>query len=557
MLTPKLLTELKNYSKEKAFSDLFAGITVGIVALPLAMAFAIASGLPPEKGLFTAIVAGFLISLLGGSKVQIGGPTGAFVVLVANVVDKLGVEALSVCTILAGVFLIFFALFRMGGMIKFIPFPVITGFTSGIAVVIFSTQMRDLFGLSMESVPAEFIDKWQAYLAAASTVNWYAFAIGAGTIALILAIRGLSAKLPAMLIGMLAATVVSVLFDLPVETIGSRFNDLPRTLPVPSFPVLHLSQLSELIQPAFTIALLAAIESLLSATVADGMISGRHRSNAELMAQGVANIASSIFGGIPATGAIARTATNVKSGGKTPVAGMVHAVVLALLLLFFAPYAKMIPLSALAGILVVVCYNMCELHHFKAILRGARSDAFVLVLTFLLTVLVDLSVAVEVGVVLAALLFVRRMADISNVGVITRELRSDESIDREILTDGLLVMPDGVEVFEVNGPFFFGMIDTFRNALKNFRKDGARVLVIRIRNVPVVDATGIHVLRELHGKCKKDGTLLIMSGVGKGPYSAFEQSGFLDEMGKENICRSLDEAVIRVNSYLDDRAAGK
>ncbi len=554
MLIPKLFTELKSYTREKAICDLFAGITVGIVALPLAMAFAIASGLPPERGLYTAIVAGFLTSLLGGSKVQIGGPTGAFVVLVSSITAKFGYDGLAVCTAIAGVILVLFAICRMGGMIKFIPFPVITGFTTGIAVVIFSTQIRDLLGLSMTEVPPEFISKWRAYCVAFSTINYQATAIGLGTLALIVILRKFWPKLPAMLIGMLIATAVALIFGWDVETINSRFGELPRTLPGPSFPKVDFSQIPQLIQPAFTIALLAAIESLLSATVADGMISGRHRSNAELFGQGVANVASVFFGGIPATGAIARTATNVKSGAKTPVAGMIHAVTLAILLLFFAPYAKHIPLSALAAILVVVCYNMCEFHHFKSLLKGPQSDALVLVITFFLTVLVDLTVAVEVGVVLAAMLFVRRMADLSNVGVITRELRSDQDLDREIMTNGLKFVPAGIEVFEVNGPFFFGMIDSFKNALKNVQHDIVPVLIIRIRNVPAVDATGIHVLRELHSRCKKEGTLLVLSGVSASPYQTFKQSGFLEELGEENFCPNIDLALQRAQQYLSEKS---
>ncbi|MBN2843681.1 MAG: STAS domain-containing protein [Sedimentisphaerales bacterium] len=555
MLIPKLITELKSYSKVKFLADLFAGLTVGVVALPLAMAFAIASGLPPERGIFTAIVAGFLISLLGGSKVQIGGPTGAFVILVSAITAKYGYEGLAVCTAIAGFLLILFGLCRMGGMIKFIPFPVVTGFTTGIALVIFSTQIRDLFGLSVENVPAEFIAKWRAYIMAFPSINIQASLLGIGTIVLIVLIRKYRPKLPAMLIGMLAATIISSILGLNVETIGSRFGDLPRTLPSPSFPTIPREHILELIKPAFTIALLAAIESLLSATVADGMISGRHRSNMELVAQGFANLGSVIFGGIPATGAIARTATNVKSGAKTPVAGIIHALTLALLLLFLAPYAKLIPLAALAGILVVVSYNMAELHHFKSLLKGPASDAFVLVLTFFLTILVDLTVAVEVGVVLAAMLFVRRMSEFSNVGAITRELRSDEDLAREVQTNGLKYVPAGIEVFEVSGPFFFGMIDTFKGALKNVQHDKVPVLIIRIRNVPVIDATGLHALRELHTRCKKEGTLLVFSGVGEQPYRVFKDTGFIKEVGPENVCSHIDLALKRAEEYIQSKAA--
>ncbi len=552
MLTPKLFTELRQYSFAKGTADLLAGMTVGVVALPLAMAFAIASGVGPERGLFTAIVGGFIISLLGGSKVQIGGPTGAFVVLVYSIMEQFGYEALTVCILIAGIILVLFGIFRMGGMIKFIPFPVITGFTSGIAVVIFSTQIRDLFGLSMETVPADFISKWRAYVIAAGSVNYHAAGLGIGSILFIVILKRLSPKLPGMLIAMILAAVVCSAFNMPVETISSRFGQLPAMLPKPAAPHCSWSQLPQLFQPAFTIALLAAIESLLSATVADGMISGRHRSNAELMAQGVANIFCSVFGGIPATGAIARTATNVKSGAKTPVAGMVHAVTLALLLLFFGRYAGTIPLAALAGILVVVCYNMCEAHHFKTILKGPASDALVLLLTFALTILIDLTVAVEVGVVFSALIFVRRMADLSNVGVITREFGSDDDIDKQVKTGAPIEVPAGIEIFEVNGPFFFGMIDVFRNATRDYRSSVAPIMVVRIRNVPLIDATGIHVLRELNNRCNKEGTTLVLSGVGMIPYQALKQSGLLEEIGPQNVCQSIELAIERVDELLGE-----
>lgn len=549
MFTPKLITELKSYTREKAVSDLFAGVTVGIVALPLAMAFAIASGLPPERGLFTAIVAGFLISALGGSKVQIGGPTGAFVVLVSTIVVQYGYAGLALCTLMAGVLLILFGIFRFGGLIKFIPFPVTTGFTSGIALVILSTQIKDLLGLSISQVPVEFLEKWHTYLSSLDTINPQAALLGGLTIAIIVVFRRFWPKLPAMLIAMLAATLLSMILHLNVETIGSRFGDLPRMLPAPSFPDFTFSQMGDLFRPAFTIALLAAIESLLSATVADGMIGGRHRPNIELIGQGVANIFSIIFGGIPATGAIARTATNVKSGGKTPVAGMVHALVLALLLLIFAPLAKLIPLAALAGILVVVSYNMSEIHHFKSILKGIRSDAFVLVLTFLLTVLVDLTVAVQVGIVLAALLFIKRMAEITNVSMITRELKGDEEIIDDPNALALRQVPPHVEVFEVNGAFFFGMIDRFQNSLRSIEKP-PKVLIVRTRNVLAIDASAIQALRELNKTCKRDKMALIFSGVHSQPLMAFEKTGFLQEVGMENMCATIDDALDRAREVL-------
>ncbi|MDD3051621.1 MAG: sulfate permease [Candidatus Cloacimonetes bacterium] len=547
--TPKLFTELKHYSREKAIADVFAGITVGVVALPLAMAFAIASGLPPERGIFTAIIAGFIISAIGGSKVQIGGPTGAFVILVSGIMVKYGYNGLAVCTLMSGIMLVLFGLFRFGALIKFIPFPVTTGFTTGIAVVILSTQIKDFFGLKIETVPAEFIEKWHMYLSHLSTLSLQSTLVGVGTVIIIIFLRKFYPKLPAMLIGMLVATIIASILKLNVETIGSRFGDLPRVLPAPSLPDFTFVQMKGLIQPAFTIALLAAIESLLSATVADGMIGGKHRPNIELIGQGIANFFSVMFGGIPATGAIARTATNVKSGGKTPVAGIIHAIVLALLLLLFAPMAKLIPLSALSGILVVVSYNMSELHHFSSILKGPRSDAFVLVLTFILTVLVDLTVAVQVGVILSAMLFIKRMAEISNVGMITKMLRGDEDEKEDPNALKLRQVPEGVEVFEVIGPFFFGMIDTFKNTIRQVEKP-PKALIIRIRNVISVDASALHVLRELNTQCKKDNTLLIFSGVHSQPLIAFERAGFLDEVGRDNFLGNIDDALNRAREIM-------
>jgi len=551
MFKPKLFTLLKGYNRATFVADSIAGVTVGIVALPLAMAFAIASGLPPERGLFTAIVAGFLMSVLGGSRVQIGGPTGAFVVIVSGIVAQYGYAGLCAVTLMAGILLILFGVFRLGGLIRFIPFPVTTGFTSGIAVVIFSTQVKDLFGLRLDVVPAEFLPKWIAYFHALPTISSSAAALGIGSVLLISALRRYFPRAPAMLISMLAATAAAALFHLDVETIGSRFGDLPRMLPAPGIPSFGVGELRQLVPTAFTVAMLAAIESLLSATVADGMTGGKHRPNAELIATGVANIGSIFFGGIPATGAIARTATNVKAGARTPVAGILHAVVLALVLLLCAPFAKLIPLAALAGILVVVSYNMSERHHFASILKGPKSDRLVLVLTFLLTVLVDLTVAVQVGIVLSALLFIRRMAEITHVDMITDAVRGDEDPEDDPLALMLREVPVGVEVFEVNGPFFFGMADTFWNALRTIERP-VPVLIIRIRNVPAIDATGLHVLQDLYKKCLKDKTQLIFSGVLEQPLSVLKQSGFLHEVGSENVCSSIDNALARAKEILDE-----
>jgi len=545
---PKSLVCLRNYSKSLFLQDLFAGLTVGVVALPLAMAFAIASGVGPERGLFTAIIAGFLVSLLGGSRVQIGGPTGAFVVIVSGIVAAHGYDGLVICTIMAGVLLIIMGFARFGGMIKFIPFPVVTGFTAGIAVVIFSTQMKDLFGLTMETVPAEFLEKWHAYYKAIGSINWSATLIGFGTILSIPFLRKLGPRIPAMLIVMVIASVVVHLFNLPVETIGTRFGDLPHTLPSPQLPEFSLHRFRELASPALTVALLAAIESLLSATVADGMIGTRHKSNMELVAQGAANIGSAIFGGIPATGAIARTATSIKCGAKTPVAGMIHAITLLLILMFLAPLAKGIPLACLAGILVIVAWQMSEIQHFKQLMTAPRSDIVVLLVTFFLTVLVDLTVAVQVGVVLAAMLFIRRMSEVTNVGMVTREMRDqEESSDPNAVSRRDI--PDGVVVYEINGPFFFGAAETFKDTLRVIDRP-PQVLIIRMRYVPAIDATGLNTLGELLRRCQHDGTAFILSDVHAQPIVALQRSHLWSTIGEQNVTGNLDTALQRAREIM-------
>ena len=480
---------------------------------------------------------------------QIGGPTGAFVVIVSGIVAEFGYDGLVYCMILAGGFLIALGLFRMGGLIKFIPFPVTTGFTSGIAVVIFSTQIKDLLGLRMEHVPTEFVPKWIEYVRNLDLINVQAAAIGIGTILVITLTRKFVPRIPAMLLGMLAATIASSALGLDIETIGSRFGDLPRTLPAPSFPSFDFEKMKSLVSPAFTVGMLAAIESLLSATVADGMIGGRHRSNMELVAQGIANIGSALFGGIPATGAIARTVTNVKSGAKTPVAGIIHAISLALMLLFLAPLAKMIPLAALAGILVVVSYNMSEFGHFLGLLKAPKSDVMVLLTTFALTIFVDLTVAVEVGIVLAALLFIRRMSEVTNVGMITRDLRENGNEENDPNAISKRDVPNGVEMFEIQGPFFFGAADRFKEAIDLIEKP-VPVVILRIRHVPAIDATGLHMIREFLHELRKDSTTLILSGVHAQPLFAMERSGLWDEIGKENIFGNIDDALNRARELL-------
>ena len=551
MHAPSLFKSLRSYDRKTFFADLTAGLTVGVVALPLAMAFAIACGIEeitPSTGLITAVVAGFMISLLGGSKFQIGGPTGAFVVLIAGVAGSFGMSGLILCTLLAGVFLILFGVFRMGALIKFIPFPVTTGFTSGIAVTIFCTQVKDLLGLSIPgAVPAEFISKWGCYFRYIDTVNYWAVGISLLTIVVILFTKRCMPKAPFMLVGMLVSTVICQAFDLPVETIGKRFGELPQGLPMPEWPTFDWVQLPNLIKPAFVIALLAAIESLLSASVADGMTGSRHHPNTELIGQGVGNIASALFGGIPATGAIARTATNIRAGAKTPVSGLIHAVTLLLILMLAGQYAAVVPLPALAGILVLVCWNMAEVSTFTHLLTGPRQDAAVLVITFILTVLIDLVVAVEVGVVLAALLFIGRMAKISSVETISRELEGEDPEEVPSRSRYLRHVPENVEIFDVQGPFFFGAVEKFKDNVFRNMEDNIEYVLLRMRLVPALDASGLHVLEDFLAYCQRHNITLLLCGVQPQPFKVIRRdSPFMQELHAENICENIDAALCRI-----------
>jgi SulP family sulfate permease len=543
---PKTFTVLRGYTGTQFAADLQAGVIVGVVAIPLALAFAIASGVPPEKGLVTAIVAGFLIALLGGSRVQIGGPTGAFVVIVAGIVQKYGVEKLATCTLLAGAILIVLGLARFGGAIKFIPYPVVTGFTSGIAVIIFSSQIKDLLGLPVGDMPAEFLEKWATILPAISRASGPAVGVAAGTLAILLVWPRLSRKVPAPIVAITVVTAAVALFGVPAETIGSRFGEVSVGVPAPRLPPFDLASIRELFSPAVTIALLAGIESLLSAVVADGMIGSRHKSNVELVAQGVANVASAAFGGIPATGAIARTATNVKNGGRTPVAGMVHSLTILLLLLFLGRWVRYVPLAALSAILVVVAYHMSEWRSFAHIFRTPRSDVAVLLATFFLTILVDLTVAVQAGVVLAAFLFMKRMADVTNVAMVTREIV--EAPDGTMTSDADGVarrdVPAGVEVYEVNGPFFFGAADKIKDVL-HFVAKKPRMFILRMRNVPAIDASGIRVLDDLFESFSRQGIRFVIAGIDAQPRQALERAGRIDRYGRENFVSTLDEALRR------------
>jgi len=549
MFKPKLFVTLKGYTKKQFTADLIAGIIVGIVALPLAIAFAIASGVSPEKGLYTAIIAGFIISALGGSRVQIGGPTGAFIVIVYGIVQKYGIDGLTVATLMAGFILILMGVLRLGSVIKFIPYPLIVGFTSGIALIIFSSQVKDFLGLKMGNVPADFIEKWSAYLEHLNVISISAILISISTVLITIYFSKISRRIPGSLVAILLSTIAVSIFHLPVETIGSRFGSISSALPVPHIPVTDWKTIQFLMRPAFTIAVLGAIESLLSAVVADGMIGGNHKSNMELVAQGVANIISPIFGGIPATGAIARTATNVKNGGRTPIAGIVHAFTLFIILLFVGKWVTLIPISCLAGILVVVSYNMSEWRSFISIIKSSKSDTAVLLCTFLLTVLVDLPTAIEIGMVLAAFLFMQRMIKTSHVNMVTSELADKEDAD-DPQSINKYDIPKGVEVFEIKGPLFFGAAYKFKESLHLIEKT-PHVLIIRMRHVPVIDSTGLHILEEVFHQAKKAGTILVLSGIQKEVFKEFYKSGLFNKIGRENIFTEIGPAVERARKIVN------
>ncbi len=548
MFKPVIFETLKTYNRQQFAKDALAGLIVGIVALPLAIAFAIASGVSPEKGLYTAVIAGFIISALGGSRVQIGGPTGAFIVIVYGIVQVYGVNGLIIATFMAGVLLIIMGLARIGAVIKFIPYPLIVGFTSGIAVIIFSSEMKDFFGLKIANPPADFIQKWKTYFTNFHAVNWYALLIAMATVLIIVLWPKVTRRIPGSLVAILVTTAVMQSLHLPVETIGSRFGNIPSSLPAPSFPHLDLTTIQHLVQPAFTIALLGAIESLLSAVVADGMTGGHHKSNMELVAQGAANIFSSIFGGIPATGAIARTATNIKSGGRTPVAGIVHALTLLLIMLLIGRQAALIPMPTLAGILVVVAYHMSEWESFRAVLKGPKTDIAILLVTFFLTILVDLTAAIEIGMVMAAFLFMHTMIKFSSVNVMEHET-ADKTKERTNSPESY-ILPAGVEVFEITGPLFFGAVYKFKEAMQ-FIENKPGVLIIRMRQVPFIDATGIKTLKDICKELKGKGTKLILSEVeNNGVMAELDKARLLFQVGKANVTASFKGALKRSEDIL-------
>ena len=557
---PKLFSTLKNYSRKQFTTDLLAGIIVGIVALPLAIAFGIASGVTPEKGIITAIVAGLMVSLFGGSKVQIGGPTGAFIIIIYGIIQQYGFEGLTIATLMAGVFLILFGILHLGTIIKYIPYPIVVGFTSGIALTIFTTQIKDLLGLTMTQVPSDFIEKWIAYIGSFSTIDWWSAGVGVGSVAVIalwpkISRRSAVGKLPGSLIAIIVMTIAALLLKhymgvTSIETIGDRFS-ISSQLPGAQVPELTWEVVKGLVSPAITIAILGAIESLLSATVADGVIGDRHHSNTELIAQGFANLASPIFGGIPATGAIARTMTNINNGGRTPVAGIIHAAVLLLIFLFLMPLAQYIPMACLAGVLVIVSYNMSGWRSFTSIMKNPKSDIIVLWVTFLLTVIFDLTIAIEVGLICACLLFMRRMAETTDVKVISDEIDpAEEDSDFQMGNLEHLTIPEGVEVYEINGPYFFGAGNKFEEIMGALRHQRPKVRIIRMRKVPFVDSTGIHNLTNLCLMSQQEGIQVVLSGVNPTVQAVLHKAGFDTMLGEDNICSHINIALDRARQLV-------
>jgi len=549
---PKLFTVLREGYTFLIFGkDLLAGIIVGIVALPLSIAFAIASGVRPEQGLITAVIAGFLIAFFSGSRVQIGGPTGAFIVIVYGIVQKYGYDGLAVATVMAGLMLIVLGLARLGDVIKFIPFPVTVGFTSGIALIIFTTEIKDFLGVNLLHNPEHFIDKWIAYATNIGSLNGHALIIGCLTLFIVVFWRKVTDRLPGPLIAILLTTILVQWLGWHVETIGSRFGHVPNNIPLPHIPHINLNLLIKMSQPAMTVALLAGIESLLSAVVADGMTGRRHRSNMELIAQGIANIASPLFGGIPATGAIARTATNIKNGGQTPFAGIIHSITILLIFLFFGKLVAFIPMACLAGILIVVAYNMSEWHLFVRLFRGPKSDVVVLLTTFLLTVLVDLTVAIEVGIVLASFLFMRRMVEVTQVNYLNESLAGEDNVLDPDAVDSKDI-PAGVEIFEINGPFFFGAADKFQTTIRQMKRR-PKVLILSMRFVSAIDATGLRALEDLLSTSKKDGVVVIFTGVHAQPLKTLKEAGIIESLGEDHFYWDIKRSITYARSFLNPR----
>ena len=544
---PRSLECLRGYTGKQLYHDLVAGLTVGLVALPMAMAFAIASGVPPQAGLYTAVVAGFLISALGGSRVQIGGPTGAFVVIVAGIVAKFGLSGLALVGLMAGVGLVVMGLTGLGTAVKFIPRAVTIGFTNGIAVLIASTQIKDFFGLTTPKVPSEFLQRMSVLFHAAHTVRWQSLLVGAGSLAVIVLWPKVTKRVPGSILALLLATAATAVFHLPIETIGTRFGGIPTGMPHLTLPPLHGEHILPLLPSALTVAMLAAVESLLSAVVADGMSGDQHNSNMELVAQGIANIASPLFGGIPATGAIARTATNIRSGAKTPIAGMVHALTLLAILLVAAPLAKFVPLAALSAVLFVVSYNMSEWREVRIVVRLSKTAVAVWLTTFVLTVVADLTVAVGVGMALAALLYIYRIAETTTVEPVTPEYLEDGQV--HILQDKQI--PAGVTILRIHGPFLFGCTDKLDEATRNISKFGS-VVILRLRNMTALDATGLYALEQLHKRLQKAGKTLLLCGAREQPALLISRSNLPKHLGEQNILPHIEAALARARQVLAD-----
>lgn len=548
--TPKLFSLIKaGITKEQILKDVTAGLIVGIVALPLAIAFAIASGVSPDKGLITAIIAGLIISALGGSRVQIGGPTGAFIVIIYAIVHEHGVNGLTIATFMAGFILIAMGLARLGNLLKYIPYPLIVGFTSGIAVIIFSSQIKDFFGLTIQTVPTDFIDKWKVYASNFGRINWIAVAIAMTTIFIAFNFQRITSKIPGSIVAILLSTVAVYWFKLPVTTIETTFGNIPNHISLPSVPHIDYETVKALIQPAFAIALLGGIESLLSAVVADGMIGGRHRSNAELVAQGTANCFSAMFGGIPATGAIARTATNIKNGGRTPIAGIIHAIVLLLIMLLLAPFAKLIPMACLSGILIVVAYHMSELRQFKSLLKGNKLDVLILLVTFFLTVFFDLIIAIEVGIVLSSFVLMKRMSESISIQNVADIFQVQNGSAEKLFEDELPVLPEGVAVYEISGALFFGAAQVFQDTINRLHQN-PKVLILRMRHVPFIDSTGIHRLKVIIRQFENQEVSVILSGVNQQVRLDLEKADIYTALSKDNLLDNIDASLKRANELL-------
>lgn len=552
---PRLLSELRHYNKAKFAADLMAGLIVGIVALPLAIAFGIASGVSPSQGILTAIIGGFIVSALGGSRVQIGGPTGAFIVIIYGIVSdpNLGLSGLMLATMLAGIFLILLGVCHLGTIIKFIPYPIVVGFTSGIAVTIFTTQIKDLFGLTIAGkMPGDFLSKWLVYFQNFDTVDWVTTAVGVLSILIIALTPKVSKKVPGSLVAIIVMTIgvyfLNTYTDMKVLTIGDQFGEIKASIPSLQVPNLSWESVKSLFPTAMVIAVLGAIESLLSATVADGVCGDHHNSNQELIGQGVANLCTPLFGGIPCTGAIARTMTNINNGGRTPVAGIIHAVVLLVIFLVLMPLAAYIPMSCLAGVLVIVSYNMSGWRTFMQLMKNPKSDVIVLFITFLLTVIFDLTIAIEVGLLIACLLFMKRMAESTQIKVIADEIDPNDETDAEVHEEHLRI-PQGVEVYEINGPYFFGIANKFEE-LMTAMEDHPKVRIIRMRRVPFIDSTGIHNLQNLCEMSHREGTHIVLSGVTPNVYSVLEHNGFCHLLGKDHICPNINVALERASAIV-------